>query len=126
MAPRNNVDQTEVILTAISVPPATDGAVSAWMQRHGWAVSPPVWTENPDAGFHVWQEDSPSVVRSHALWIDEAMIRHLAADALVKVLDREQVAEAIRISFKIRIEERGAEYRVSVVPRQSGEIRRVE
>jgi hypothetical protein len=96
------------------------------MQRHGWPVSPPVWTEDPDTGFHVWQEDSPSVGRSHALWIDEAMIRRLAPDVLVDVLDREQVAQAIRISFKVRIEERGAEYRVSVVPRQSGEIRRVD
>ena len=96
------------------------------MQRHGWPVSPPVWTEDPDAGFHVWQEDSPSVGRSHALWIEEAMIRHLAPDALLDVLEREQVAQAIRISFKVRIEERGAEYRVSVVPRRSGEIRRVD
>jgi hypothetical protein len=85
-----------------------------------------MWTEDPDAGFHVWQEDSPSVGRSHALWIDEAMIRHLGPRELVEVLDREHVAEAIRISFKVRIEERGAEYRVSVVPRRSGEIRRMD
>jgi len=54
------------------------------------------------------------------------MIQRLAPDALVDVLEGERVAEAIRISFKVRIEERGAEYRVSVVPRRSGEIRRVE
>jgi hypothetical protein len=54
------------------------------------------------------------------------MIRHLGPRELVAVLDREQVAEAIRVSFKVRIEERGAEYRVSVVPRRSGEIRRTD
>jgi hypothetical protein len=96
------------------------------MQRHGWPVSPPVWTTDPDAGFHVWQEDSASGGRAHALWVDDAMIRNLGPDALVEVLDGEQVADAIRISFKVRIEERGAEYRVSVVPRRSGEIGRVE
>ena len=96
------------------------------MERHGWVVSPPVWTEDPDAGFHVWQEESPSVGSSHALWVDDAMIQHLAPDALVDVLEGERVAEAIRISFRVRIEERGAEYRVSVVPRRSGENRRVE
>jgi hypothetical protein len=96
------------------------------MQRHGWPVSRPVWTADPDAGFHVWQEDPPSNGTSHALWVDDAMIRNLGPDALVEVLEGEQVAEAIRISFKVRIEERGAEYRVSVVPRRSGEIRRVD
>jgi hypothetical protein len=96
------------------------------MQRHGWSVSPPVWTADPDGRFYVWQEESTSLGRSHALWIDEAMIEHLAANALVDVLNREQVAQAIRISFKVRIDERGAEYRVSVVPRRSGEIRRVD
>jgi len=52
------------------------------------------------------------------------MVRHLTPEELVAVLDRESVAEAIRISFKVRIEERGAEYRVSVVPRRSGEFRK--
>ena len=44
---------------------------------------------------------------------------------LVQVLERESVAEEIRINYKVRIEERGAGYRVSVVPRKSGEFRRV-
>jgi hypothetical protein len=51
------------------------------------------------------------------------MLRHLPAPDLVRVLNSEGVAEAIRISFKVRIEERGSEYRVSVVPRASGEWR---
>lgn len=74
-------------------------------------------------GFHVWEEAHP-VGRSHALWVDEAMVRHLAPAQLVDVLHGEGVAEDIRINFKVRIEERGAEYRVSVVPRRSGEFRR--
>jgi hypothetical protein len=44
----------------------------------------------------------------------------------VAVLSREAVAEEIRISFKVRIQERGDEYRVSVVPRASGEYRKPE
>jgi hypothetical protein len=54
------------------------------------------------------------------------MIRHLKPDELIEVLNREAVAEEIRISYKVRIEERGADYRVSVVPRRSGEFRRME
>jgi hypothetical protein len=53
-------------------------------------------------------------------------LRDLSAEQLVGVLNREGVAEEIRISFKVRIEERGNEYRVSVVPRRSGESRRQE
>ena len=63
---------------------------------------------------------------SLALWIDESMVRELSADRLVQGLDREGVAEEIRINFKVRIQERGAEYRVSVVPRRSGQQRRLE
>lgn len=75
-------------------------------------------------GFYVWQEEAPPMGRWHALWVEEPMVRHLTPEELVAVLDRESVAEAIRISFKVRIEERGAEYRVSVVPRRSGEFRK--
>ncbi|MEA2722772.1 MAG: hypothetical protein QOH59_543, partial [Gemmatimonadales bacterium] len=39
----------------------------------------------------------------------------------IGVLDSEEMAQEIRISLKVRIEERGAEYRISVVPRRSGE-----
>jgi len=42
------------------------------------------------------------------------------------VLNSEGMAEEIRISFKVRIEERGDGYRVSIVPRRSGESRRQE
>jgi hypothetical protein len=51
------------------------------------------------------------------------MVRSLSAEELVEVLDRESVAEEIRISYKVRIQERGDGYRVSVVPRRSGEYR---
>jgi hypothetical protein len=81
---------------------------------------------DPELGFHVWQEDESRVGRSHALWIDESMPRHLSAEELVNVLNREGVAEEIRINFKVRIQERGAGYRISVVPRRSGESRRQE
>jgi hypothetical protein len=80
----------------------------------------------PEAGFYVWQEHDPPLGRSHALWISESMVRKLSAGELVRVLDQEQVAEELRISFKIRIEERGDEYRVSVVPRRSGGYRTLE
>jgi hypothetical protein len=36
------------------------------------------------------------------------------------------MAEEMRISFKVRIQERGDEYRVSVVPRASGGWRKQE
>jgi hypothetical protein len=76
---------------------------------------------DPDAGFHVWQENGGLARVSHALWVSEAMVRHLTAEQLIGVLDGEEMGQEIRISLKIRIEERGAEYRVSVVPRRSGE-----
>jgi hypothetical protein len=81
---------------------------------------------DPELGFHVWQEDEPAIGRSHALWVAESMSRRLSAKELVEVLNREGVAAEIRINFKVRIQERGAEYRVSTVPRRSGESRRQE
>jgi hypothetical protein len=108
------------------VPPATDAAVAAWMKRHGWTVLPPRWETDPEATFCVWQEDEPRIGRSHAVWIAESMVRSLTADELVEVLNSEGMAQEIQISFKVRIEERGNEYRVSVVPRPSGEMKRME
>ena len=109
------------------IPPEADAAVSAWMRGRGWQVNPVRWqTEEPNMGFYVWQEEVSSIGKVHALWLDEAMIRHLKAKELVQVLERESVAEEIRINYKVRIEERGAGYRVSVVPRKSGAFRGVE
>ena len=96
------------------------------MKSHGWNVAPPRRANDPDLVFYVWQEEEPSIGRAHALWIDESMLSDLSAEQLIQVLDHERVAEDIRINFKIRIQERGAEFRVSVVPRRSGEQRRVE
>jgi hypothetical protein len=93
------------------------------MRKQGWQVTPARWETDPESGFYVWQEETP-VGRSHALWIAETMVRHLTPEQLVDVLHGEGIAEDIRINFKVRIEERGAEYRVSVVPRKSGEYRR--
>ena len=108
------------------VPPESDKAVTAWMRTHGWTVAPARWELDPDMGFYIWQESEPPIGRSHALWIDESMVRHLSPEQLARVLDHEAVAEEIRINFKVRIQERGAEYRVSTVPRRSGEQRRQE
>ncbi|HEX7335992.1 MAG TPA: hypothetical protein VF252_02195 [Gemmatimonadales bacterium] len=107
------------------LPPDTDAAVAQWMRDHGWDAFPARWETEPESGFHVWQ-DEPAVGRPHALWIAESMVRHLSAGQLVEVLRSEGVAEEIRINFKVRIEERGAEYRISPVPRSSGEQRRME
>src|SRR3954464_3981873 len=107
----------------MEVSPAINLAVIAWMKNHGWTVLPARWEMDPETGFHVWQEDEPGVGRSHALWIAEPMARRLTAAELVAVLNSEGVAEDMRISFKVRIEERGDEYRVSVVPRPSGEMK---
>jgi hypothetical protein len=106
------------------VPHQTNAAVVAWMKSHGWDVAPARWEMDPEAGFHVWQEDEPPIGRSHALWVAESMVRLLTSEELVSVLTSEGVAEDLRISFKVRIEERGSEYRVSIVPRRSGESRR--
>jgi hypothetical protein len=117
---------TDFTLGNPQVPPETDAAVAAWMGSQGWHVAPARWQMDPDAGFHVWQEEEPTGERSHALWVSESMVRHLSAQQLVHVLNSEDMAQEIRISFKIRIQERGSEYRVSVVPRSSGEWRRQE
>jgi hypothetical protein len=108
------------------VPPQTNAAVVAWMKNHGWDVAPARWEMDPEAGFHVWQEEEPPIGRSRALWVAESMVRLLTSDELVRVLNSEGVAEDLRISFKVRIEERGSEYRVSIVPRRSGDWRRQE
>ena len=113
------------IIQKAHLPPESDEAVAHWMRSHGWDVSPAGWEQDPEAGFHVWQ-DEPTSGRSHALWIAESMVGHLSPEELVDVLNREGVAEEIRINFRIRIEERGEEYRVSPVPRRSGESRRQE
>ncbi|MEO8090123.1 MAG: hypothetical protein ABI703_07500 [Gemmatimonadales bacterium] len=103
------------------VPPASDAAVIAWMGAQGWKVGPARWEVDPEPGFHVWQENGGLARISRALWISDPMIRRLKPEQLIGVLDKEEMAQEIRISIKIRIEERGAEYRVSVVPRRSGE-----
>jgi hypothetical protein len=103
-----------------------DAAVSAWMRDQGWNVGTPRWETDPETRFYIWQEDEPTIGRSHALWVAESMLRRLSPEQLVGVLNSEGIAEEIRINFKVRIEERGDEYRVSVVPRRSGESRRQE
>lgn len=108
------------------VPPESSAAVIAWMRSHGWKVGPTLWESDPDGGFHVWQEEVPTTGGRHALWISEFMIGRLSAEQLVKVLSNEDMAEEIRISIRVRIQERGDEYRVSVVPRRSGEWPRQE
>jgi hypothetical protein len=96
------------------------------MGKQSWKVGPARWETDPEAGFHVWQENGGLARISRALWVSESMVRHLEAEQLIGVLDREEMAQEIRISLKVRIEERGAEYRVSVVPRRSGEWPRQE
>ena len=113
-------------LVSPSVPPERDAAVSAWMSRHGWKTAGARWEVEPESGFYVWEEEAVDGKRTHALWIEEAMLQHLTAEELIQVLDREGMVEEIRISFRVRIEERGAEYRISVVPRKSGGFRRPE
>lgn len=108
------------------VPPETNEAVARWMRNEGWNVAPARWEMDPDGGFYIWQEDEPQRGRSHALWVAESMVRNLSAEQLVGVLGSEGLAEEIRISFKVRIQERGDGYRVSIVPRRSGESRTQE
>jgi len=108
------------------VPPKSDAALIEWMGKQGWKVALARWEVDSEAGFHVWQELDRPAGGSHALWVSESMVRHLSADQLVRVLDREEMAQEIRISLRVRIEERGDEYRVSVVPRRSGEWPRQE
>jgi hypothetical protein len=108
------------------VPPEINAAIIAWMGDQGWHVAPAQWKMDPEAGFHVWQETEPTAGKSHALWIAESMVSRLSAEQLVDVLDSEGMAEEIRISLKMRIQERGAGYRVSIVSRRSGEWRKQE
>jgi hypothetical protein len=117
---------TEVALGQTPMPPDTDDAVARWMKGHGWDVAPARWQMEPEAGFFIWQEHTPQQGRAHALWVSETMIRRLKPVQLVDVLIQQHVAEEIRVSLQIRIEERGAEYRVSVVPRISGEFKAQE
>lgn len=108
------------------VPAGTDAAVAAWMGQQGWHVAPARWHMDPDMGFHIWEEEGPKPGGTHALWVSEFMVRRLSAPQLVEALNREDVADEIRISLKIRIQNRGDEYRVSVVSRSSGEFKRPE
>lgn len=108
------------------VPPESDAAIVAWMGNHGWKVEPARWEMEPEEGFYVWQETGPTAGKSHALWIAESMVRNLSAGQLVAVLDSEGMADEIRISLKMRIQERGAGYRISIVSRRSGEWRKQE
>jgi hypothetical protein len=101
------------------VPPEIDAAVIAWMRQHGWTVGPARWDMIAETGFHVWREDLAEG-RAHALWVSESMIRDLSAEQLIRVLEDEDMAQEIRISLRVLIHERGAGYRVSVVPRRSG------
>jgi hypothetical protein len=108
------------------VPPEIDAAIAAWMGAHGWKVGPAGWGMDPETGFNVWEEYEPTGERSRALWVAESMVRGLSAEQLVQVLNSEDMAAELRISFKVRIEERGDEYRVSIVPRRSGEWKKQE
>ena len=113
-----------IILEIPPIPAETDAAVSAWLKKHGWDGAHSRLEMDPENGFHVWEAEARENGRAHALWIAETMVRRLTPEELVAVLNRERVFEDIRASFKVRIEERGEEYRVSVVPRKSGEFRR--
>jgi hypothetical protein len=108
------------------VPADTDLAVTEWMRTLGWHVAPGRWHLDPDGGFHIWQETAPTSGGTHALWISESLIKRLSAPQVIEVLNGEDVANEIRISIKIRIQERGAEYRVSAVSRASGEWEKLE
>lgn len=117
---------TDLPLGNPELPPETDAAIAGWMRSHGWNVVPARPEMDPELGFYVWQEDEPPIGRSHAIWVAESMTGHLSAEELVNMLDSEGVAEEIRINHKVRIQERGGEYRISTVPRRSGESRRQE
>jgi len=106
---------------APEVPPEANAALVKWMKEQGWTVAPARFEPDAEIGFHVWQELGRSPGTAHALWVSDPMVRHLSAEQLVGVLEKEEMAQEIRISLKVRIEERGAEYRTSVVPRRSGE-----
>ena len=105
------------------IDPETDAHVMRWMAAHGWRVGPALRHTEPEGGFYVWREDSPGEVKSHALWVAETMVHNLRPDELMAVFKRERIAEDLKISFRLRIEERGTDYRVSLVPRRSGEFK---
>ncbi|HEV8178225.1 MAG TPA: hypothetical protein VGP44_11145 [Gemmatimonadales bacterium] len=109
-----------------NVPPETDSSIMAWMKEQGWVVAPARFESDPVPGFQIWQEQGRSPGTSHAIWVAEPMVRQLSAEKLVDVLEREEMAQEIRISLRVRIEGRGTEYRISVVPRRSGEWPRQE
>ena len=92
------------------------------MHGHGWKVGPAIRHLEPEGGFYVWREDSDGV-KSHSLWVAETMVHNFRPDQLVEIFKRERLAEDLRVSFRIRIEERGTDYRVSLVPRRSGEFK---
>jgi hypothetical protein len=107
----------------LRLPTETDAAVSRWMRHHGWEAASTGYRElGPGRGFYAWEESKPESVRAHGLWIAESMGRQLPAAELLVVLEREGVAREIRINFRVRIEERGAEYRIALVPRHSGRV----
>jgi hypothetical protein len=93
----------------------------AWMKQHGWTVAKARFETEPESRFHVWQETGRSPGTAHSLWISESMVRNLSADQLIGVLDSLEMDQELRISLRMRIEERGSEYRISVVSRRSGE-----
>ena len=103
------------------VPPKIETAIVAWMKQHGWTVAKARWEMETEGGFHVWQETGKSPGTAHALWVSESMVRNLSADKLIEVLDGQEMDQELRISLRMRIEERGSEYRISVVSRRSGE-----
>jgi hypothetical protein len=103
------------------VPPKTDTAIVAWMKQHGWTVSKAHLETESEIGFHAWQETDKSPGTAHALWVSDSMIRRLSAEQLIAVLEKEEMDQEIRISLRMKIEERGSEYRISVVSRRSGE-----
>jgi hypothetical protein len=103
------------------VPPKIDSVIVAWMKLHGWTVAKARWEREPESGFHVWQETGKSHGTAHALWVSDSMVRRLSPEQLIEVLDNEEMDQEIRISLRMRIEERGSEYRISVVSRKSGE-----
>jgi len=103
------------------VPTKTDTAMVAWMKQHGWTAAKARWEMESEMGYHVWQETGKSPGTSHALWVSDPMIRRLSAQQLIEVLDKEEMDQELRISLRMKIEERGSEYRISVVSRRSGE-----
>ena len=50
------------------------------MRRHGWKTAGARWEMEPESGFYVWEEEAHGAGRTHALWIEEAMVQHLTAE----------------------------------------------